>query len=123
MTGTVATREGTKEKGSNLATSRDVPFYSLQRELNKLFDDFGRGFGLFPQTVFEPITEFHAKVEVKENEKEILVTAEVPGVELKDIDISLRSDAIAIQGEKKQEKEEKEKVITEWNALMDRSID
>ena len=123
MKGAVATREEARQNGSNLATTRDVPFYSLQKELNKLFEDFGRGFGFFPQTVFEPITEFHAKVEVKENEKEILVTAEVPGVELKDIDISLRSDALAIQGEKKQEKEEKEKDITEWNALMEHSID
>jgi HSP20 family protein len=109
MKGAVVTREETKQNGSSLATSKDVPFYSLQREMNKLFEDFRHGFGFFPHTPFEPITEFHAKVEVKENEKEILVTAEVPGVDMKDIDISLRPDAIAIQGEKHQEKEEKEK--------------
>lgn len=77
------------------------------KEMNRLFEDFLKGFALEPfgkrtGAAFEP------KVNVSEREKEIVVSAELPGMDDKDIDVSLRKNELTIQGEKKEEKEEKE---------------
>lgn len=51
----------------------------------------------------------HAKIDVKDTDTELVVTAELPGVELKDIEISLNDHSLSIKGEKKEEREEKDK--------------
>lgn len=51
---------------------------------------------------------FLPSLDVGEGKKEITVKAEIPGVEAKDIDVSLDGRTLTIKGEKKQEKEEKE---------------
>lgn len=88
----------------------DHPFYSLQREMNGLFDNFFRGFDMAPRGfagvgagVFSP------SVDVKENDKEFIIKAELPGVDEKDIDVTVTSDSVTIKGEKKEEKEDKDK--------------
>ena len=83
----------------------DDPFVPL-KEMNRLFEDFSRRFELEPfgrktRAAFEP------KVNVTESEKEIKVSAELPGMDDKDIDISLSENELTIKGEKKEEKEEK----------------
>ncbi len=52
--------------------------------------------------------EWAPSVDVSETKDSILVKAEVPGLEAKDIDISLSNDVLTIKGKKEQEKEEKE---------------
>ena len=49
------------------------------------------------------------KVDIKEEDKEILVSAELPGMDQKDIDVTVTNDSVRITGEKKHEKEEEEK--------------
>lgn len=49
------------------------------------------------------------RVDISEGENEITVQAEIPGCDLKDIEVSLEGRVLNIKGEKKQEKEEKEK--------------
>jgi HSP20 family protein len=82
------------------------PFVSLQREVERLFEDFGRGFpsltggnggGLVPST------------DVIETDKEIEITAELPGLEDKDVQVNFADGVLTIRGEKKAEKEEKDK--------------
>jgi len=46
------------------------------------------------------------RIDISESEKAITVKAELPGLETKDLDISLERDILTIKGEKKQEKEE-----------------
>jgi HSP20 family protein len=46
-------------------------------------------------------------VDVSETDNEVLVKAEMPGFEPKDIDLTLRDNILLLKGEKKQEKEEK----------------
>jgi HSP20 family protein len=46
-------------------------------------------------------------VDVSETDQEVLVKAEMPGFEAKDIDLTLRNNLLTLKGEKKQEKEEK----------------
>jgi HSP20 family protein len=83
------------------------PFALLRREMNTLFDNFFRGFEVEPFT--SRFSGFSPDVDVKESEKEIKVAAELPGMDDKDIDISLTRDSLTIRGEKKEEKEDKGK--------------
>jgi HSP20 family protein len=87
------------------------PFAALQKEMNDLFDGFlgGRREGGF--------AEFSPKVDLIENDKEIKVTAELPGMEEKDIEISAEDDMLVLKGEKRHEKEEK----TEETYRLERS--
>lgn len=52
---------------------------------------------------------FVPKVDVKEEEKEIVVAAELPGMDQKDIDVTVTEDSVRIAGEKKHEEREEEK--------------
>jgi HSP20 family protein len=86
------------------------PLSVLQRDMNRMFDDFFRGFDTFPVGRLEGgWGVFNPTVDIKENEKEITIKAELPGMEEKDIEVSLANDVLTIQGEKKEEKEEKDK--------------
>ena len=81
------------------------PFSLMNRDMESLFDDFFRGFDLDP--FFGPdISSYSPKVDVKESDKEIKVLAELPGMDEKDINVSLNKDSLTLRGEKKEEKEE-----------------
>ena len=83
------------------------PAVSLQREMNRLFDDFfTRDFFVEP---FRGIGEWRPALDVAETETSVIVKADLPGLEAKDIDVSLRGDILTIKGEKKAENEEKTK--------------
>jgi HSP20 family protein len=85
----------------------DHPFVSLHREMNRLFDSFFRDFGIGPFGMSERMPEdFSPPVNVTEDEKEIRVSAELPGIDEKDVDVTLTGDSITIKGEKKDEREE-----------------
>lgn len=94
---------------SSLRRAEDHPFFALQREINEMFDDFFRGFDLAPFGETRWAREFVPSVDVREDEKEVIVKAELPGMDEKDIDVSLADDILTIKGEKKEEKEDKGK--------------
>ncbi|MEN6620130.1 MAG: Hsp20/alpha crystallin family protein [Smithella sp.] len=88
----------------------DHPFYSLQHQINNLFDDFFSGFEVAPRGLTAGgFGAFIPSVDVKENEKDIIIQAELPGVDEKDISVTVTRDSVTIKGEKKEEKEDKEK--------------
>ena len=76
------------------------PFGSLQREVDRLFEEFSRGLPMFATPAMMNIVP---SVDVAETDKEIEITAELPGLERKDVDISLEDDVLTIRGEKKTE--------------------
>jgi HSP20 family protein len=84
----------------------DNPFLSLQSEVDRLFDDFTRGFPAFGNG---GSAKMLPTVDVAETNKEIEITAELPGLEEKDVQINVVDSLLTIRGEKKAEKEEKEK--------------
>jgi len=86
------------------------PFSSLQREMNRLFDDVLRGTsGPGQSGDGQGAALLAPQVNVSETEDEVRVTAELPGVTEKDIQVDLNDDLLSIRGEKKQDrKEEKE---------------
>jgi HSP20 family protein len=82
----------------------DHPFLSLRREMDSLFDEFFKGFDLEGRD--GDGMSFNPRVNVAENEKEIQVTAELPGIDSKDVDVSLARDVLTIRGEKREEKKD-----------------
>lgn len=81
-------------------------FSSLQREIDRVFQDFGRGtptLGDFGKNAMA------MKVNVAEHENAIEVTAEMPGVAAEDIDVQLKEGILTIKGEKKVEKDDTQK--------------
>jgi len=83
------------------------PIASFQRAINSLFDDFFKGFDV--ASVEEKLGSFNPKIDMTEDEKELQITAELPGIDEKDIEVSLLKNVLTISGEKSREKEEKSK--------------
>jgi HSP20 family protein len=82
------------------------PILSLHREVNRLVDDVSRGFSVPDFGGFEPGISW-PHVELGETDKEIRVTAELPGLDEKDVDISLEDGVLTLRGEKRSEVEDK----------------
>ena len=90
---------------------------ALRAEMDRLFDRFSTGFGLpsFGRWFdFEPAfptltaTQFSVPaVDVTEDEKAYKITAELPGIEDKDLEVTVSGDLLTVKGEKRAEKEEK----------------
>ncbi|WEK51031.1 MAG: Hsp20/alpha crystallin family protein [Candidatus Kaistia colombiensis] len=94
--------------GSHLAGGD--PFVSLQRGMNRLFEDVFRTAGL-PATGTEgqEAGMLMPQINVSETDTEIRITAELPGVAEKDVDVMLDDDVLTIRGEKRlEQKEDKE---------------
>ncbi|MCK9229412.1 MAG: Hsp20/alpha crystallin family protein [Syntrophales bacterium] len=86
------------------------PVTSLQRNINDMFDSFFADFPRFPgHGMDEWRGRFAPSIDVKEEDKEIEITAELPGMDENDIDVSITHEALVIKGEKKEEKEEEGK--------------
>jgi HSP20 family protein len=85
------------------------PFARLKRDMEGLFDNFFHGFDVVPfERGWERWEAFSPRIDVTDTEKAIKVAAELPGMDEKDIDVSLTREALTIKGEKKEEKEEKD---------------
>jgi HSP20 family protein len=82
-------------------------FSNLQREIDRVFQDFGRGgmpsLGEFGRNAMA------MKVNVAEHDGALEVTAEMPGCAPEDIDVQLKDGILTIKGEKKVEKDDKQK--------------
>lgn len=80
------------------------PFFSLQREMNRLFDDAWGRYGTAPSGAGQSqAAAIDAKMNVSETEKELRITAELPGVNEQDVEVTLEGDVLTIRGEKKLE--------------------
>jgi HSP20 family protein len=89
------------------ATREDFfdPFVTFRREMDRMFDDFFGGSALRPAHAGgQAITP---AVDIDETDKDMIVTAELPGVSDKDVEVSLVGDILTIKGEKKAEHEQK----------------
>lgn len=111
-----------KKSGSNEPTGSSVakrtnnqdPFTMMRERMNRIFDDsfptlLGSSrlssdswFGDFSPTLFSP------RVDVTDEKKHLLVTAELPGLTEKDIDLSVEQDHLVLKGEKRHEMEKEE---------------
>jgi HSP20 family protein len=104
-------------KGQELSTGREVfdPFLSLHREMNRLFDDVFRGFGSVGR-VSAPLMEGQfawPRLELGETDKEVTVSAELPGLSEKDVQVEIANGVLSIRGEKKAERSDDSKFVSE----------
>ena len=110
----------TGEKKGNLAPVPEWrPFEALRREVDRLFDSFGGGFwpSPFRRSAFdiEPFWRRESTwsgapaVDIAESEKTYEITAELPGMDEKNIEVKLIDGTLTIKGETQEEKEEKKK--------------
>jgi len=102
-------------KNQELAPARDSfdPFLTLHREMNRLFDDVFRGFGA---SGLSPLMEGRfgwPKVELSETDKALIVSAELPGLTEKDVNVEIAGGVLKIRGEKKAEHNGEGKYFTE----------
>jgi HSP20 family protein len=99
-------------------------FSDLQRQIDRVFQDFGRGtpvagFGDFGRNAMA------MKVNIAEQDGAIEVTADMPGVAAEDIDVQLKEGVLTIRGEKKSEKDDKQKnyhVMERSYGMFERSL-
>lgn len=108
------TAEG--EKSTAPAPSPWSALDDLRSEVDHLFQDFSRGnwphpFGSirFEPTFHRYFTWSTPAVDIIEKDTAFEITAELPGIEPKDVDVSLKNGSVVIKGEKQEEREEKTK--------------
>jgi HSP20 family protein len=88
---------------------------SFRSEMDQLFDRFGfpslrRMFDVEP--AWRPISTFSFSapaIDMSEDDKAYKISAELPGLDPKDVDVSVSGNTLVLKGEKRQEKEEKDK--------------
>jgi len=91
---------GITKKNRESGTSLD----SFQRDISRVFDDF---FALTPSSMFE--IDWTPSIDVEEDEKGIRVKAEIPGIDEKDLRVTLDQNILSIEGEKREERREEDK--------------
>ena len=87
------------------------PVLALHREMNRIFDDVFRGFDRQPFGVFRSLS--WPKIDIDETETDIRVTADLPGLEEKDVSLEIANGMLLISGEKKSETEDKARRFSE----------
>jgi HSP20 family protein len=83
----------------------DFGLFGLHREVDRLFSEFAQGVGPNGAQNIVP------NIEISETDKAIEVTAEMPGLERKDVEISVDDDTLTIRGEKKVAENQKDKNV------------
>jgi len=91
------------------------PFMALHREMNRLIDDAFRGFDTRMPSLsgFSPARGGWPSVDISDGETEIRVTADIPGMEEKDVEVLLEDGVLTLRGEKRSETEDKDKQFSE----------
>ena len=90
----------------------DHPLLSLHREVNRLFDDVFRGFDVPPFGRFDRGLAW-PNVEFGETDKEIRITAELPGLDEKDVELALEDGVLTLRGEKRSEVDDRDRGYSE----------
>ena len=88
------------------------PFLTLHREMNRVFDDVFSRFDM-PSVFGRGAAMAWPSVEVIPSDKDVKVTAELPGLEENDVEVLVDGDVLTVRGEKKAETEDKERGFSE----------
>jgi HSP20 family protein len=105
------------KKAPQVQTTLPDVWQSFRGEMDRLFDRVGSGFG-FPslRRMFDVEPAWRSSfsfstpaIDMSEDEKAYKISAELPGIDATDIDVSVSGDMLVLKGEKRQEREEKDK--------------
>jgi HSP20 family protein len=91
---------------SEVAGGDNDPFTALRREMERVFDTFGRDLGWPVEGGRAAMTP---SIDVGETDSELKIDVDLPGVEEKDVDVVISDNVLTVKGEKKAEREEKKK--------------
>lgn len=104
------TRNSDRDRNLPAANEPSSSIVSLHREMNRLFDDVFRGFdtpALWGGRAAWP------RLEVEEGDTEYRVTAELPGLDEKDVEVLVHEDVLVLRGEKRVENEDRARAYSE----------
>lgn len=87
------------------------PFRELEEMSSRLNRLFGQPLSTRPGTDGESIADWAPAIDVQETDAEYLVKADLPEVKKEDVKISVQDGVLAVEGERKQEREEKGKTF------------
>jgi HSP20 family protein len=88
------------------------PLDVFHRQLDRLFEDMWRGFDLPMLGEYEPSWAMTPTMDVAEDDDEVRLSVELPGMDEEDIEVILSDDVLTIKGEKKAETEKGEKTYS-----------
>ena len=113
-----------RNRNRNMPAPRQInehPFLALHREMNRMFDNFFRGFD-FPMSAAPGWSVGGwPRVEIGETDNEVKLVAELPGMEEKDIELTLNEGLLTLKGEKKAESGDA--VYSErWQGQFERTV-
>ena len=95
------------------------PIFSLRREVDRLFDDLFR----MPSLGFSGTAMAWPTLEVSDSDNVVRVTAEIPGMNEKDVELLLEDGMLTIRGEKKSESGDKDRGYSErWYGRFERRV-
>jgi HSP20 family protein len=104
-------QELTPARPAGASAARQHLFGPFQREVDRLFEDFGRGLERFNPAELSP------RMDMAEGAKDIEITLELPGMEPADVEIAVDDGVLTVSGQKRAESERKDKA---WQ-LVERS--
>jgi HSP20 family protein len=97
-------RNQTNLPATNGGRNQMSPFGALQSQIDQIFDDFTRGFSM--PSLLGGDSAFVPSLDMRDKGDTVMVTAELPGIDEKDLDISAEGRMLTISGEKKSEHED-----------------
>jgi len=99
------------ESGSKeVAKPEDHPFFSLHKQMNEMFENFEKNFGLdWPKMPETDTGLWRVDMDISESDHDYTLEAELPGLKPNDVEIKVEGNMLRITGEKKQEEEKKNK--------------
>ena len=98
-------------KPTQIEVTRPTDIFSAMRdEMDRMFERFEHGWPRLPSLISRGLRRevILPDVDVHENEKQIMVEVDLPGVDEKDVSVTFANGVLTIKGEKKSEREEKE---------------
>lgn len=101
-----------KSKETEVPVRRSDALSDLHSQMNDLFDSFFDDYdnaSWLPKRMSENFSYLSPKFDVSETDDALEISAELPGMEADDIDVSIDGDYLTIKGEKKEEHEDKKK--------------
>lgn len=98
-----------KQQVSEKNEAGDNPLVGLQRDINRVFDDFWSRFERPLGAWNGPMSAFGPVADVSESEEAVEIAVELPGLDENDIDVSLTDELLTIRGEKKTDRKEEKK--------------
>jgi len=102
----MASRDLTPSRTPGLTTYGRDPFTAFRREMDQLFDTFFAPAEMRTFASPDMAAAIHPNLDVHETEQAYMVTAELPGIDLKDIELNLSDNVLTLRGEKRVERNE-----------------